>query len=56
MLRFLGAILVILLFVTVSILPFWPYSQRWGYGPGLVGGGVLLGLIGLLHAAVLLSG
>ena len=46
----LGTILlIILILMLVGILPTWPHSQNWGYGPsGLVGVVVLILLILLL--------
>ena len=46
----LGTILlIILVLMLVGILPTWPHSQSWGYGPsGLVGVIVLILLILLL--------
>jgi hypothetical protein len=43
----LGTILlIILILMLVGILPTWPHSQSWGYGPsGLVGVIVLILLI-----------
>jgi hypothetical protein len=43
----LGTILlIILILMLVGILPTWPHSQNWGYGPsGLVGVIVLILLI-----------
>ena len=48
----LGAILlVVLLLMLVGIIPTWPHSRRWGYGPS---GGV--GLILLIVLILLLLG
>jgi len=46
----LGTILVIvLILMLVGVLPTWPHSQSWGYGPsGIVGVIVLVLLILLL--------
>ena len=44
----MGAGLVILLFTSLALLPFWP-GHRWGYLPRPITGGMLLGSVGLLH-------
>ena len=44
----LGLILVsILLLALVSVIPTWPHSRGWGYGPSGVVGLVLLDLLAL---------
>lgn len=48
----LGLGLVVLLFLSLAVLPTWPYSQRWGYTPSALGGALLLGLIGLLQIGI----
>ncbi|ARN82411.1 DUF3309 family protein [Methylocystis bryophila] len=35
-------LIVVLLLVLVGALPTWPYSSRWGYGPGGAVSAVLL--------------
>jgi len=48
----IGAILlVVLILALVGIIPIWPHSKSWGYGPG---GGV--GLIVLVLVILLLAG
>ena len=48
----IGAILlVVLILALVGIIPIWPHSKSWGYGPG---GGV--GLIVLVLVILLLTG
>ncbi|MFA7299452.1 MAG: DUF3309 family protein [Sideroxydans sp.] len=44
-------ILVILVLMLIGVIPAWPHSKSWGYGPS---GG--LGLILLLLLILLLSG
>lgn len=46
----LGALILILLIV-FALVPAWPYSRQWGYGPS---GG--LGLIALVLIILLLMG
>jgi hypothetical protein len=38
--------LILFLIVMVAVLPTWPYSRAWGYGPA--------GLVGLLFVVLLL--
>lgn len=45
----LGLGLVFLLFLSVALLPVWPFSRRWGYAPSAATGFLLIGLIGLLQ-------
>ncbi|MDX1661231.1 MAG: DUF3309 family protein [Gemmatimonadota bacterium] len=45
----LGIGLVFLLFLTIALLPIWPFSRQWGYAPSAVTGVLLMGLIGLLQ-------
>lgn len=44
-------LLVIVVLALLGVLPAWPHSRSWGYGP--TGG---LGLIGLILVILLLSG
>ncbi|MBI5521515.1 MAG: DUF3309 domain-containing protein [Desulfarculus sp.] len=46
----LGTILlVVLILVLLGVIPTWPHSRAWGYGPsGLVGLGLIIVLILLL--------
>jgi hypothetical protein len=46
---YMGTILLIILILAViGVLPTWPHSRSWGYGPSGVGGLILLVLIILL--------
>lgn len=45
----LGFGLVFLLFLSVALLPVWPFSRQWGYAPSAATGFLLIGLIGLLQ-------
>lgn len=45
----LGSGLVFLMFLSVALLPVWPFSRRWGYAPSATAGILLIGLIGLLR-------
>jgi hypothetical protein len=48
----IGAILlVVLILAIVGIIPIWPHSKSWGYGPS---GGI--GLIVLVFVILLLTG
>jgi hypothetical protein len=47
----LTLLLVIAVLVLLGVLPTWPHSRGWGYGPS---GG--LGLVVLVLAVLLLSG
>jgi Protein of unknown function (DUF3309) len=47
----LTLLLVIAVLVLLGVLPTWPHSRAWGYGPS---GG--LGLVVLVLAVLLLSG
>ena len=39
-------VLIVLVLLLISVLPTWPYSQSWGYGPtGLLGTVVLVVLV-----------
>jgi hypothetical protein len=44
-------LLVIVVLALLGVLPAWPHSRGWGYGP--TGG---LGLVGLILVILLLSG
>jgi hypothetical protein len=47
----LGTILLILLvLVLIGVIPRWPHSQSWGYGPSGLVGVVLVVLVVLLLA------
>jgi len=50
----LGAILTALLFAAFGLLPFWPWSRRWGIVPSAVCAGTLLGLVLLLQTGLLI--
>ncbi len=41
-------LLIILVLAVIGVLPTWPHSRSWGYGPSGVGGLILLVLIILL--------
>jgi len=41
-------ILIILILALVGVLPTWPHSRNWGYGPSGIAGLVVLILILLL--------
>ncbi|MGK5080338.1 DUF3309 family protein [Janthinobacterium sp. HLX7-2] len=41
-------ILIILILVLVGVLPTWPHSRNWGYGPSGVAGLIVVILILLL--------
>lgn len=48
-------LLIILLIAALGVLPRWPYSLEWGYGPsGLLGAAVLLLIVFALldHAPI----
>ena len=47
----LTVILVIVVLMLLGVLPTWPHSRGWGYGPS---GG--LGLLALVLVVLLLSG
>lgn len=38
-------LLVILLLLVIGIIPAWPYSKGWGYGPSGILGTILLVLL-----------
>ena len=50
----LGTILLVILILALfGVIPAWPYSARWGYGPsGLIGAVVVVVLILLLLGRV----
>jgi hypothetical protein len=35
-------LIIILILILIGALPTWPYSSRWGYGPGGIVGLVLI--------------
>jgi hypothetical protein len=39
-------LIVVLILLLIGALPTWPYSARWGYGPG--------GLVGIILIVVLI--
>jgi hypothetical protein len=42
----LGTILlIILILILIGVIPAWPYSRGWGYGPGGVVGLILIILL-----------
>ena len=43
-----GILLLILILAFVGIIPVWPHSRSWGYGPGGVVGLVVIILVVLL--------
>ena len=43
-----GILLLILILALVGIIPVWPHSRSWGYGPGGVVGLVVIILVVLL--------
>ena len=43
-----GILLLILILAFVGIIPVWPHSRSWGYGPGGVVGLVVIVLVVLL--------
>jgi hypothetical protein len=43
----LGTILLIIL-ILIGVIPTWPYSRQWGYGPGGVVGLILIILLVLV--------
>jgi Protein of unknown function (DUF3309) len=47
----LTILLVIVVLMLLGVLPTWPHSRNWGYGPS---GGV--GLVALVLVVLLLSG
>lgn len=44
-------LIVILVLIVLGVIPVWPHSRKWGYGPS---GG--LGLVLLILVILLLSG
>ena len=45
----LGTILlIILILILIGVIPTWPYSRGWGYGPGGVVGLILIILLVLV--------
>jgi hypothetical protein len=43
----LGTILLIIL-ILIGVIPTWPYSRQWGYGPGGIVGLILIILLVLV--------
>ncbi len=41
-------LLIVLVLIVIGVLPTWPHSRSWGYGPSGIAGVVLLILIVLL--------
>jgi len=42
----LGTILlIILILILIGVIPTWPYSRGWGYGPGGIVGVILIVLL-----------
>lgn len=48
----LGAMLVLLLTLSVATLPYWPFSRQWGYAPSAISMTLLVALIGLVQSGV----
>lgn len=46
-------ILILLIILIIGVLPTWPYSARWGYGPSGGLGTVLIVLLVLVLAGVI---
>lgn len=46
-------LLIILLLIILGVVPVWPYSQSWGYGPsGILGVILVIFLVLLLLGAI----
>jgi hypothetical protein len=43
--KFAAVVLVVLLLIILAVLPVWPYSRAWGYGPTILIGTVLVVLL-----------
>lgn len=41
-------LIIVLVLALIGIVPVWPHSRGWGYGPSGVGGLILLILVVLL--------
>jgi hypothetical protein len=41
-------LLIVLVLALIGVYPGWPYSNRWGYGPGVAIGALLVVLLILL--------
>ena len=41
-------LLIVLVLIVIGVLPSWPHSRGWGYGPSGIGGVLLIILIVLL--------
>ena len=45
-------LVIVLILVLIGVLPSWPYSRGWGYGPsGILGVLLLVALVWLLMRA-----
>lgn len=38
-------LLIILILILIGVIPAWPYSRGWGYGPGGIVGLILIVLL-----------
>jgi hypothetical protein len=38
-------LLIVLILVLIGVIPAWPYSRGWGYGPGGIVGLILIVLL-----------
>jgi hypothetical protein len=43
-------LLIVLVLIVIGVLPSWPHSRSWGYGPSGIAGVVVIALIVLLVA------
>ncbi|HEX6143540.1 MAG TPA: DUF3309 family protein [Geminicoccaceae bacterium] len=41
-------LLIILILILIGVIPAWPYSRGWGYGPGGIVGLILIILLVLV--------
>ena len=41
-------LLIVLILVLIGVIPAWPYSRGWGYGPGGIVGLILIILLVLV--------
>jgi hypothetical protein len=45
----IGAVLlIVLILILIGVVPTWPYSRGWGYGPGGIVGVILIIILILL--------
>jgi hypothetical protein len=45
-----GTLIVLaLIIIMIGVVPLWPYSKRWGYGPVIVAATLFLGLLYLIR-------